>query len=148
MNRFIPLLGIVLVVGGIMAAATYRDLERKSQAAQAFMVTLDRLWHDQQLSAALKTIREGDVDAAAQRLDLLLCDDILAVDSQLASANNTDRGYVQDVLATIARLRPRNSKTIAGATQEVSNDQTRAERILMRAWAETKLVKEDVVAMH
>jgi hypothetical protein len=148
MNRLIPLLGIALVAGGVMAAATYLDLERKICAGEAFGATIDRLCADEKLSAVLKTLKEGDVSAAVQRLDLLLCDDILAVNSRLASADNTERAYAQDMFVRIARMRPRNSEITLNAVQELSNDQIEAERILSEACAGTNPADEAVVALH
>ncbi len=141
MNRLIPVFGITFVTAAVMAAATYVDLERKTHCAEAFGATLDRLYADQKLSAVLRTIQEGDVATATQRLDLLLCDDILAVNSQLASARSTERAYAQDVFIRIARLRPKNAEVTAGTTQELSSDQIEAEKVLAGACAAIKAGK-------
>jgi hypothetical protein len=131
----IPLLGIALVAGGVVAAATYYDLERKIHADEAFATTLDRLFQNQQLSAALKTLHDGDAGTAAQRLDLLLCDNILMLDSELACADERKAAYVKDTFRRIARVRPKNSEIAAGAAQELESDRIEAEKILMQACA-------------
>ena len=116
-----------------MGTVTFLDLERKIQAEEAYSVTLDRLFHDQKLSAALKLLQQRDLPAASQRLDVLLCGDILAVNSQLESARDTERTFVADTFARIARVRPRNSEITAEASPKLTNDQIEAEKILMAA---------------
>jgi hypothetical protein len=142
---YISLVGIVVVAVGVMAAATYLGLERKIVSGQAYAAMLERLYHDQQLSVVLRTIHDGEADTAARRLDLILCDDILAVNSQLASASNAERDYAQTMFAQIARQRPGNGETFAVAITKLSNDQIEAERILRKACAESKLVKEGML---
>ena len=44
----IPVLGIAVVAGSLVAATTYLDLERQAQAEESFTATLDRLYEDQQ----------------------------------------------------------------------------------------------------
>ena len=100
----IPVLGIAVVAGSLVAATTYLDLERKAQAEESFTATLDRLYEDQQLSTALKTLHDGAVDAGVQRLDLLLCGHILRTDSELASAGARTRTFVEDAFRRIAQV--------------------------------------------
>jgi hypothetical protein len=135
MDRLIPWLGIALVAGGVAAAAAYLDLQRKIHSAEAFAVTLDHLYQDESLSLALKTLHDGDVVAAVQRLDLLLCDDILRLDSELVSADDRKAAYVKYAFVRMARSRPRNPDTTAGAAQELNADQIKAEKILKQACA-------------
>jgi len=135
-NWLILLLGAVLVTAGFAAAATYLDLERKNHSGEAFMATLDRLYQVQRLSAALKTLHDGDAGTAVQRLDLLLCDNILTLNSELASADDRQRACAKDVFTRIARLRPKNSSTTAGGAEELSADQIEVERILAQACSE------------
>jgi len=130
-----PLLEIALVAGGVVAAATYLDLERKIHSNEAFAVTLDHIYQDQQLSVALKTLHDGDAGAAARRLDLLLCDNILRLNSELASADARKAAYVKNGFMRIARVRPKNPETPAGAARELDTDQIRAEKILRQACA-------------
>jgi hypothetical protein len=146
-DRLIPVLGIALVAGGVMAAAAYFGLERKIDSGQAFAATLDRLYHDQKLAAVLKTLQEGDMDAAARRLDLMLCDDILAINSQLVSADRLQQVYAQDMFARMAKVRPRNSELTASAAQELSNDQIEAERILTISSVAIKPATEGLAAL-
>ncbi len=126
--------GIAVVAGAAVAATTYLEFEQKADAAQAFAVTLDRLFHDQQLSMALEQIHQGAVPAAAQRLDLLLCEDVVLADLELASADALTRAAVEDAFRRIALIRPRT--VAAGATgpdQEPGDRQVEAERILTLA---------------
>ena len=132
----IPVLGIAVVAGSLLAGTTYLNLERKIHADEAFTATLDRLYQDQQLSAALKTIHDGEVGVAAQRLDLLLCGHILRTNSELASADPRTRTFVEDAFRRMARVRPKSPNGAAtGSAQECSDDQTAAQRILDLALA-------------
>jgi hypothetical protein len=144
----IPLLGFAVAAGGFRAATTYLDLQRKTQSEEAFSATLDRLCADQRISSALKTLHDGDVSTAARRLDLLLCENILLANTELASASDQQRSYVQDAFVRIARLRPRNSETSAGASLELSDDQIKAERILEEACAAAMPATEGLAASH
>jgi hypothetical protein len=118
MGWLTPVLGIALVTGGVMAATTYVGLERKIVSGQVYAAILERLYHDQQLSAVLRTIHDGEADAAARRLDLILCDDILAVNSLVASAGNAERDYAQTMFAQIARQRPEMQKPLPSPSRD------------------------------
>jgi hypothetical protein len=130
MNWLIPVLGIAVVAAGLVAGKSYTGLERKVQADEAFIPTLDRLQVDRQFSVALKALHDGEVDKAAQYLDLVLCWHILRTDAELGSADAQTRAYVQDVFRRIARVRPKTADgAAAGSTQECSA-QAAAQRIL------------------
>ena len=130
----IPVLGIGVVVGFLMAATTYRGFERQAELDSAFMPTLDRLCNDYTLSQVLRMLHDGGVDEAAQRLDLLLCWDILRQDTELASADHRTRAWVEDTFRRIARVRPKMAKGAAGASDLVTcGARAEAERVLERA---------------
>ena len=129
-----PLVGITVVGGSLMAATTYVNLEQKTSDAKALTVTLDHLYQDQRLSAALRSLRGGQVETAAQRVDQLLCEDILRRNAELGSADAPTRAYVNDMFRRIALLRPKVSAGASGgAAQECTEDQIAAERILAHA---------------
>ena len=98
----VPFLGIAVVAGSIMATTAYFKLEGKAEAAEARTAMLDRIYQDQQLSMVLKGIHNGDVKAATQRLDLLLCQSILQTDAESASADPPTRAYVEVAFRRIA----------------------------------------------
>jgi hypothetical protein len=129
-GRAISWLVLALVAAGLVAAATYLNLERKNESAQAFRATLDRLNHEQQLSAALKKIHGGEVEQAARSLDLLLCGEILLTNAELPCADAETRAIVQDTFRRIALARPKTEGAAGVSTQEHVNDQVAAERIL------------------
>jgi len=127
----IPVMGTAVVAAGLVAGITYLDLERKIHADEAFNATLDRVSHDQKLSAVLKTLHDGETGGAAQRLDLLLCGDILRTNSELGSAYARTRSVVEDAFRKIARLRPKTADGRgASSTQACNDDQVAAQRIL------------------
>ncbi len=133
-NWLFPFVGIAAVVGAVVAATAYFDFERQADAGQAFAATLDRLFHDQQLSMALEQIEQGEVAAAARRLDLMLCGDVVRADLELASADALTRAAVEDTFRRIALIRPKTAAgTSAGSAQGPGDDQIEAERILTLA---------------
>ena len=134
MNWLFPFVGIAVVVGTMVMATTYIELERRADAAEAFAATLDRLFHDHQLSMALEQIQQGEVAAAAQRLDLLLCEDVVRADLELASADPPTRAVVEDSFRRIALIRPNSTAGgAAGSAQKPTDGQLEAERILTLA---------------
>jgi len=135
-NWMMPVVGIVLTACALMAAAPYLGIKRFNHASQDFGATLDRLYQDQKLSAALKEIHKGDVGTAAQRLDMMLCNDIVRVNSQLGSASDAERVFVRGIFARIARVRPNNAETTGGGAYTPTRDQTEAERILLESGSE------------
>ena len=129
-----PFVGIAVVIGTMVAARAYLALERKADAAAAFGVTLDRLFHDQELSMALEQVRRGEVAVAAQRLDRLLCQDVIQADSDLDTADALTRATVQDALRRIALIRPKVATgEVSGSTKQPTEGQLEAERILTLA---------------
>ncbi len=135
-NWLIPLVGIAVVAASVATAKAYLDLERQTQAGAALAVTLDRLYQDHQLSMVLKTLRDGDTGAAARRLDLLLCEHIVRLDAEQASADARTRVYVEDAFRRIAVVRPTVVQAqSADSGPECSDDQIAAEQILGRALA-------------
>ncbi len=130
----IPFLGVAVVAGSLAVVTTYCNLEQKMRESDAFGATIDRLYLDQKLSAALKAIHEGKVDTAAQSLDLLLCESILQLNGELGSADARTRAYTENAFRRIALLRPQlDSAGAGGSAVECSEDQVAAERILTRA---------------
>ena len=133
-NWLIPLLGIAMVAIGVVAGTAYLKIERRADAEEAFTATLDRLYQDNELSMALKTLHEGDAAAAARRLDLLLCEHIVRTDSELPSADARTRAFVENAFQRMALVRPRVAEAKpADPANDHSDDQIVAERILSRA---------------
>jgi len=130
----IPFVGVAVVAATVVAATTYLDLERKIQGAAAFNATLERLHQDRQVSLALREIHEGKAKEAAQRLDVVLCQNILRTDAELGLADAWARTFVEDVFREMALFRPSSAQGgAAGAAEARSIEQLAAERILNRA---------------
>lgn len=99
----------------------------------------------------LKRIQAGDVAGGAQRLDLLLCDDLLQINSQLEHmepADNAQQAYTQRMFGKIAQLRPGNAVITAGSARELYADQVEAEKLLALAVARNPLGNNTVAASH
>lgn len=126
-----PLIGVAVVGVGLLAATNYVNLEQQAAAAQAVTVTLDRLYQDQRMGAVLKAMHEGEVGAAAQRLDVLLCQDILRLNSQLSEADPSTQAFINDAFCRIAMLRPKPG--VGAGSGEYMPEQAAAERILSLA---------------
>ena len=139
MNWLFPVLGITVVAGTVLAARTYLDVERRTHAEETLTTTIDRLYQDHQLSAVLKSIHDGQADAAARRLDMILCGNILRLDAESASADARTRGYVQDAFQRMALVRPKTANgAMAGSAQECNDDRAAAEKILTIALASAR----------
>jgi hypothetical protein len=135
LNWLIPIMGIALVAGGLLAAATYLKLEHEDHAAQESIARMQRLQRDLQLCAVLRTIRDGDMNSAARDLDLWLCSDIVALNSQLASVDAGDRSLIRNAFARFALIRPASAELLTEEGHELRSDQVEAETILARALA-------------
>ena len=136
MDWLIPTLGIAMVAGCLVAATTYRELERQAHASETCLATLDRLSHDHTLSLVLKSLHDGEVDQAAQRLDLLFCWDILRADAELGSADARTQAWAEDSFRRIARVRPKNAEgPAADSARDYSEAQADAQRLLELALA-------------
>jgi hypothetical protein len=134
----VPWLGIAVVAGALMAATAYLELQRRVRASEELTATLEGLHASQILSAALKAIHDGQTDAAAQRLDLLLCGTILRFNEGLASADAQTRAYVQEGFRRIALTCPKTAAGELGASAQTFNeDQAAVEGILARALTST-----------
>ncbi len=134
-NWLIPALGIVLIASGALAAATYLEYERANHSAELSMAAMNRLSHDLELGSVLRTFHEGDASAAARHLDLVLCNDIVGLNSQLAAMDAGDRAFIKNAFVRLSLIRPRSAQLLTDATQGLREDQVEAERILAHAGA-------------
>ncbi len=128
------LLGVVAIValmGGFLATAAFVNVQRQIRWHERMAVLLDRVYYDQRVGGALKQISEGDVRAAAQRLDLALCSDILRLNSQLELADDYTRSYVEASLRQLSHVRPK-TVALSGASSPdaYDGDQIAAEKLL------------------
>ena len=88
------------------------------------------------------------MSAGARRLDLMLCEDIISINSRLASLEEWDRAFIKNAFARLALVRPKSAQLLTHATEALRDDQVETERILLRAYVESKLAKEDIVAVR
>jgi hypothetical protein len=146
-KRVVGVLGMLLVVAAAVGVATYLDIERKARAGEAITATLTQLYHDHTMSAVLRSIQEGDVAGAAQRLDMALCDDILEINSKSATADDRQKSYTQHMFARIAVTRPSNAQ-IAASGRELSEDEIAAEQVLILAGGNKLGASQGLAARH
>ena len=133
---------VVALAAGFVSAiligvGAYLHLERKIHTTAVLTATVDQLYRDRTLSLALRKIHEGDVATASKQLDILLCDDILLLNSELESADEHTRALVGDTFRRIGRVRPKTQAQGATAANSVpTTDQIEAEQILSLAMAD------------
>ena len=134
-DRWVLLVGVALVAAGLAAAASYRNLEQKARSEETLTPLYRSLHQDLELCAVLRAMHEGDVSGAARRLDLMLCEHIVALNSQLAAGAGDagDRAFVQNAFARCSLMRPRSTELLTDATQPLRSDQVEAEKILAEA---------------
>lgn len=135
-------LGAVIVAGAVMAAASYLKTEQTIHSAQTLVPTLDKIYLDQLLCRVLRDIHDGDRERAAQRLDVLVCGDIIRLNAELASADSQTRAYVEEAFRRIGRVRPQIPVPGPGASGlESASDRAAAQRILALATASNHAAK-------
>ncbi len=142
-NWLIPVLGVAIVAGAVMATTSYTNTQRSVHSAESLVPTLDKIYLDQVLCGALREIHDGEVNRAAQRLDLFLCGNILRLHDELASADPQTRAYVEEAFRRIGRVRPSNPVPDRSASGlELTSDQAAAQQILALATAREQAASE------
>jgi hypothetical protein len=116
LNRkwLIPLLGIAVAVSAIAVQTRCARLERQARSADALQAMVDRLFDDQNLSAALRKIHDGDTAAAAQQLEIMLCNDIVRLNSQMEEADEHTKVWVAQAFERMAHAHPIDTEMAAG----------------------------------
>lgn len=139
MRRLATALAVVVVGGGLAAAAKYIALEREIQAHEAFTETVQFLWQEQKLNMALASVRGGDVEGAARHLDALLCGSVRRLNNELASANAETQTFVEETRQRIALGRPWSlGGEMVGAGKQRSEDETASAGLVSRAVGRAK----------
>ncbi len=142
----IPVIGIALIAVGVLAAASYLDYQRKIRLSEASRETLDHLYKAVQLSKTLKAIREGDIREVARRVEVALCEEIVAVSSRLPAASAGDRAIIHSTFARLAALRPETAELFPGVSPELPTAEIEVDRILAEARGQTQPGTERVTA--
>lgn len=133
-NWLVPLVGMVVVAAALVAGRVCLNCEQRTNAGLVLTAMLDRVYEDQQLCLALKSLQDGDAAAAAKRLDRLLCEHIIRLDADAASADDRTRRFVNDAFQRLALVRPNvGAASATGPTANQNDDQIAAGRILSRA---------------
>jgi hypothetical protein len=110
----VPLLGIAAVVGTIAVQTRCVRLERQARSADALQAMIDHLFADQNLSAALKKIHDGDTAGAAQQLEVMLGDDIVRLNAQMEEADERTKVWVAQAFERMAHAHPIAGEVAAG----------------------------------
>jgi hypothetical protein len=132
-HRLIPILGIAFVAGGLLGAAIYEKLEQASRSNEAGYAALGRLNLDAGLCQALRTLHQGDVSAAARRLDPL-CNSGWCCKALTSARNGRRQMCCQGItLAEALVSKPRRLRSYT-ADRRRSSDRSRAARHLAREW--------------
>jgi hypothetical protein len=132
-SRPVTILGIALLAGGLIGAAIHSQLEQETHSGEAYCAALGRLRLDQGLCCVLRRLREGDVNSATQQLDRLLCSDVFALDSELASVDAADRAFIKRAFARLTLVGPSSAAPRGRAGQESYDDEAEGEETLAQA---------------
>ncbi len=125
---------LVLAAGTVGANLAYWDCQERIQAHEKLNAVVDRIYIDQQVSSVLKQMRNGEAEPASQRLDGVLCGDILRLDAELGALDDHTRQFVLASFERMARVRPRVSEFPAqGVSANYTQDQLSAQKILSLA---------------
>jgi hypothetical protein len=127
-------LAIAALGGGYLEVRSLRETQNSMRSEEAFSAILDRLAQVRQINASLKWLEAGDVDEAAQHLNLLLSENIVRANSQLAFADARARFFVQRAFGKMALYQPTPSgRSLDVAAPGRSDDEREAQRILALA---------------
>jgi hypothetical protein len=132
----IAVLTIAAIGGGYPAAQSYLETQSRIRSAQTANAVLDRLAQDQKLNTILKLLQTGAVEEATQRLNYLLCVNIVDVNSQLASVDDRGRAFAQNAFSRMAQCRPKPSpEALAAFLHGQRDEEIEAKKILALAVA-------------
>jgi hypothetical protein len=104
----IPVLGIVLLVGGYSVTKSYYGTLEDIHLGEQFNATIDRLRGDCRLSRVLSEAQDTGCTVTAQSLDELLVTDMAALNAELQSAQPQARALAEVCFEYIARRRAQN----------------------------------------
>jgi hypothetical protein len=136
MKWLVASLTIAVISGGYPVARGHLKTQSRIHSEETLCAILDRLAQDQKLNTILKLIQAGGVEEAAQRLNFLLCENIVSVNSQLASTDNRARSFAQSAFCRMAQYRPKPSPvTGVASVRERSCEEIEAQKILALAVA-------------
>jgi len=133
-NWLVSGFALLLAAGTVGANLAYWDCQERIQAHEKLNAVVDRIYIDQQVSSVLKQIHDGETEPASQRLDAVLCGDILRLDAELGTLDDHTREFVLASFERLARIRPRISEFPAqGLSTGYTDDQLSAQKILSLA---------------
>jgi hypothetical protein len=130
----VVVVGAAVVASGLAVRNGLVEQQRSSSRAEALNAALSQIYQDQNISVVLRQLQAGDVGAARQRLDRLLCGNILHLEKEFGSADAETRTCVSEAWRRIARVRPQPA--LDGSAPEPTPDQIAAQRILTEALAQ------------
>ncbi len=131
------LLAIALAAGGYLGYGAYAEHQKLLRSEETFSLVLDHLGMDQQISVVLKEMEAGYVKQAAESLRVLLCRDIVSLNSRLASANDRARSAAQSTFSKMAQFQPKPPPETTGTSvRERLPEEIEAQKILALALAE------------
>jgi len=105
----IPVLGIVLVLGGYSLTKSYHGALEDIRLGQQFNAIIDRLTGDCRLSRVLSEAQAAGCAVTAQSLDELLATDMATLNAELQSAEPQARALAEACFEYIARRRHQNA---------------------------------------
>ena len=136
-NLVIAAVGMAVAVGAIAVGSAYVRLQREIRWHENFGALVDRAYYDQRVTSVLKLYHDGQAAAAVQKLDVVLCGDIIRMDADTAPADSQTRQFALETFRKIARERPKVLASVAGNSPERPiDDQLTAQRVLASACAE------------
>jgi hypothetical protein len=132
LERWAAWAAIAVTVCGLMGATAYVGGEQETHPEMS-NATMLRLCQDLRVASVLRKLHAGEVKPAMRELDLLLCDDVIGINSLLGSAKREDRALIKGAFRSIGLIRPPSAALMAGTGQDLLADQIQAATILERA---------------
>ncbi len=138
---FAAFLAIAAIGAGYPAVQTYLESQSQIRSEEKANALLDRLAQDQHLNTILRLLKAGAVEEATQRLNYLVCGDIVNVHALLASTDDRTRAFAQQTFSRMAQCRPKPSPAaVADFHGQRYYEEVEAERIFAKAVAADRVV--------
>lgn len=135
MNSLIPLLGIVLVGGGLAAGRSYLGFEQQIGTGLQFIETLDRIDEAARLLRIQTQVQKGGCAGSVPSLDESLSESLVTLDRELASPDERARVMVKVLFDYMARRQSQNSPMAASLPVVLSVTELGARKLVAQSLA-------------
>jgi hypothetical protein len=139
MNWLIPLLGVVLVVGGLTAGRSYLGFQQTIDTHLQFQATLQQVDEACRLLQIQTQVQKGGCAGSVPSLDESLSGSLVTLDRELASPNERTRDVVNVFFEFMARHQSQRSPAAASLPAAPRVTELGAQKIVAQTLASASL---------